>query len=96
MDNPFKRVNQSATNFWPSISLDIRNSEPTRYEYEIMDSYLKENVPALEDFYVGLVRNKTRYEFLPRVGVVKVQIFIVQSEKQYCEIWLGRVIGDIH
>ena len=79
----------SETNFWPSTRQDIRNSEPTRFEHEIMDSYLKQNVHALEDLYVGTVCNKTRDEFILRVDVVKSQMFIVQSRDSNCAILLG-------
>ena len=61
-----------------------------------MDAYLKENVPALQDCYVGPVCNKPRDEFIPRVDVVKGQMVIVQSPELDCAIWLGMAIGDIY
>ena len=61
-----------------------------------MDAYLKENVPAFDDFYVEIACNKPRNEFIPRMDVVKRQMVIVQSLDPDCAIWLGREIGDIY
>ena len=78
MGNPFESVDLSTTNLFPLTSQDIHHSEPTNFEHEIMYAYLKENVPAFEDYYVGFVCNKPRNEFIPRLDVVKGQMVIVQ------------------
>ena len=79
MGSPFESVDLLETNFWSPTSHDIRNSELTKFEHEIMDAYLKENFLAFEDFYVGPVCNKPRDEFIPRVDIVKGQMDIMKS-----------------
>ena len=67
-----------------------------RYENEIMDSYMKEDIPAFEYYYVGSTCNKPLDEFVPRMDGVKGQMVIVQSPKIDYVIWLGREISDIY
>ena len=61
-----------------------------------MDAYLKENILAFEDFFVGPSCNKPRDEFIPRVDFVKGQRVILQSPELYFPIWLGMVINEIY
>ena len=75
--NPLESVYQSTTNFWPSTSQDIHNSEPRRSEDEIVHPQLKGNVPSFEDFYVGHIGDNPRDEFISRVDVVEGQMVIV-------------------
>ena len=96
LDSPFKSIDLSASNFWPSTEQDIHNSGPTKSSHEIMDAYLKENVLAIDDCYVRPAFNKPRDEFIPRVDVAKGQMVIVQSPDPDCAIWLGRAIGDTY
>jgi hypothetical protein len=96
LDTPFQSIEHSTTNLWPSIVQEIRNNAPIKSSHEVMEAYLRENVPTIEDFYVGPLCNKPRDPFSPKDDVVEGQMLIVQSPNQDCVIWLGREKGSVY
>jgi hypothetical protein len=61
-----------------------------------MEVFLSENVPIIQDFYVGPLCNKPRYTFYPNDEVIEEQIIIIQSWKQDCAIWLNMENGSVY
>jgi len=90
LDTPFQSIGHSTTNFWPSTMHEIRNNAPIKSSHEVMEAYLRKNVPKFEDFYIGPLCNKHRDPFSSKSDVVERQMFIIQSLDQDCVIWLAR------
>ena len=61
-----------------------------------MEEYLRENVPTIEDCYVGSRCSKPRDKSSPQADVVEGQMVILHSLEVDCAIWLGMVEGSIH
>jgi hypothetical protein len=77
MVTPFQSIEHSTTNFWPSIVEEIRNNDPIKFSHETMKVYFRENVPTIEDFYVGPLCNKPSDPLSPKDNVVEGQMLIV-------------------
>lgn len=54
------------------------NNAPIKYAHEVMEAYLKENAPTIEDCYVGPLCNNPGVLFSPN-DVVEGYMLIVQS-----------------
>ena len=73
-----------------------RKNTSIKDAHEDMEAYLRENVPTINDCYIGPLCNKPIDVFYLRDNVIEGQMLMVQSLNPYCAIWLGREKGHVN
>lgn len=82
--------------FWPSTLQDIKSIDPINSSHDVMEAYLRENVPTIEDYYVGPLCSRPKDDFSSKEDIVEGQMLIVRSPDLDCAIWLGMARGSVH